>query len=105
MRHPTTKCPVCGVDLVLDENGDCRACRTNIQEVEREPNEELEFVCMVCEEMFVSRRDNSGYDQAACPVCGDISNTPEFHGLELERIKLEDRQTISFIRRLFMRWM
>ena len=45
----------------------------------KDPEEQIVFYCAVCEEAFWSRRDGTGFDQAPCPKCGDLSNTPEFH--------------------------
>lgn len=72
-----TACTSCG-PVVLDRNGDCPQCRRNVVAIEKAADEKLRFFCVVCNENFVSQRDNTGYDQAPCPKCGDLSTTDEF---------------------------
>ena len=74
-----TECWLCQFKGLPDEDGNCRQCRRPLVSVDKDPDEELQFYCVLCEERFVSRRDRSGFDQAACPNCGDLSNTPDFH--------------------------
>ena len=85
MDNASTKCPNCLVDVLLDPNGDCPSCRRNIIESERDSSDELQFYCVVCEDFFHSYRDDTDFDQAPCPICGDLSNTTEFHVGEMHR--------------------
>ena len=80
-----TKCPFCGSEILLDPNGDCTACRRNVIAVEKDANEELQFYCEVCDEFFESERDDTGYDQAPCPACGELCLTPDFHAGDMIR--------------------
>lgn len=85
MTHQITKCSSCLDEVVPDRNGDCPSCRRNIIEVKQDVREELQFVCVVCNKSFFSFRDETGFDQAPCPDCGDLSNTPDFHAGEMAR--------------------
>lgn len=40
----------------------------------------LEFYCCDCEKIFESEPDGTGYEQAPCPHCQQISMTSEFEG-------------------------
>ncbi|MCH2181786.1 MAG: hypothetical protein MK108_07260 [Mariniblastus sp.] len=73
------ECWICRFKGLPDEDGNCARCRRPLVPVDKNPDEELRFYCVMCEYFFVARRDESGFDQAACPVCGDLSNTPDFH--------------------------
>lgn len=97
MPEPTQseQCPVCVTEVIPDSDGNCPFCHTEVVPVAKNPNELLQFYCVVCEDFFVSRRDRSGYDQAPCPKCGDLSNTPEFHVGELARQR-KDKYAVMF---------
>lgn len=73
------ECWLCHFKGPPDEEGNCAKCRRPIQRVDKDPQEELQFFCVLCDRYFAAARDQSGFDQAACPVCGDLSNTREFH--------------------------
>ena len=49
--------------------------------------EEFQFYCVVCDDFFESERDGTGYHQAPCPTCGDLSNSAHFHVGEMQRLK------------------
>jgi uncharacterized paraquat-inducible protein A len=78
-------CPFCGAEASLDTNGDCSMCRRNVIAVEKDADEELQFYCEVCDDFFESRRDETGYDQARCPKCGELCLTPNFHAGDMAR--------------------
>jgi hypothetical protein len=46
---------------------------------------ELQFYCEDCELEFQSAPDGTGFEQAACPACGYVCMTVEFHEQESER--------------------
>jgi hypothetical protein len=81
MKQPDQEleCWLCHFKGRPDEDGNCARCRQPLIPVDKDRGEELRFYCVVCEQFFVAPRDESGFDQAACPTCGDLSNTPDFH--------------------------
>ncbi len=79
------ECWLCHFKGFPDEDGNCAECRRPLVPVDKDPAEALRFYCVLCERYFVSKRDQSGFDQAACPECGDLSNTPDFHLSEVAR--------------------
>ena len=91
MDNASTKCPNCLVDVLLDPNGDCPSCQRNVNESERDSSEELQFYCVVCEDFFHTIRDDTGFDQAPCPICSDLSNTTDFHVGEMQRDNQEQQ--------------
>ena len=100
MPELPTKCHVCLNKVMPDEDGRCPKCRTQLDEVAKDPNEELQFFCVVCDDFFFSLRDDTGNDQAPCPTCGDISNTTEFHTETMVGDKLADSATRNWILRM-----
>ena len=93
MTKPIAKCPFCHAEAPPDRNGDCQACHRNIVDIKKDPLEQLQFYCVVCNEFFFSCRDDTGYDQAPCPECGDLSNTTDFFAGEHARN--QDTNTFS----------
>lgn len=89
MSSVTAKCHVCVEKVVPDLSGNCPRCHTNLLQVVKDPAEKIEFFCAVCDRYFIACRDGTGYDQAPCPSCGDLSNTPEFHGASMLRNRHE----------------
>ena len=100
MASVIKKCPYCFEGVAPTTYGDCPACGKtivshdigsdgSINEVVVNPQDELQFYCVVCEDFFFSQRDETGYDQAPCPVCGDLSITADFHVGEMQRGKNE----------------
>ena len=79
------ECWLCHFKGAPDEDGSCAQCRRPLVPVDKDPAEQLEFYCVLCEHHFVAQRDQSGFDQATCPECGDLSNTPDFHLSEVFR--------------------
>lgn len=79
------KCPYCGVEVEIDQNGDCAVCHRNLVSVNCDLGNELQFYCAVCDDFFNSPPDGTGYDQAPCPACGDLSCTTDFHAGEMNR--------------------
>ena len=73
------ECWLCYFKGQPEEEGNCVNCRRPIQPVDKDPQEELQFFCVLCDRYFMAARDQSGFDQAVCPDCGDLSNTREFH--------------------------
>ncbi len=45
----------------------------------------LEFYCCDCELIFEAEPDGTGYEQAPCPTCQQISMTSEFEGKSTAR--------------------
>lgn len=86
-------CPYCQAETTVDPNGDCSCCYRNLVEVEKDPNEKIWFFCVPCEKYFKTRRDGTGFDQAPCPECGDLSNTPRFH--KGERLRHQDTGAVA----------
>ena len=84
------KCPFCSEVIKTDSEGNCSKCHRNIVPVKKSSGEVLQFYCVVCDDFFESTRDGSGYDQAPCPVCGDLSCTPDFHVGEMDRLNQKD---------------
>lgn len=78
-------CPFWQAETTVDVNGDCSGCFRNLVEVKKDPDEKIRFFCVPCENYFKSCRDGTGFDQAPCPKCGDLSNTPGFHSGEQMR--------------------
>ena len=74
-----------------DSEGNCPGCRTNLVPIEKDPDEQLQFYCVVCKDFFFSCRDDTGLDQAPCPECGDLSNTPDFHVDAMQRDQLGEK--------------
>lgn len=91
------KCPSCNADVIPDSNGDCPDCRRNIIQLQKNPEEELQFYCVVCEDFFFSCRDDTGFDQAPCPTCGDLSCTPDFHVGEMVRVKEDQHVALYWV--------
>lgn len=81
------KCPTCVEMVKPDSDGNCPNCRLNLVAIDKNPNQEIQFYCAVCEDFFMSVRDGTGFEQAPCPKCGDLSNTPAFHVGEMIRNK------------------
>lgn len=77
-------------------------CSTNIAAVKEDAKEKLEFYCAVCEDFFVSHRDDTGYDQAPCPKCGDLSNTPDFYSEEFERGRRDKQEALSWVLQIIL---
>ena len=100
MPNTTTKCHVCIKKVIADENGDCPNCRTNLLHIDKDPNEELQFFCVVCDDFFFACRDDTGYDQAPCPNCWDISNTADFHVDSMVRDKLAEEKASMWLLKL-----
>ena len=88
-------CPYCQAETTVDTNGDCCGCYRNLVEVEKDPNEKIWFFCVPCEKYFKTCRDGTGFDQAPCPECGDLSNTPRFH--KGERNRNDDAGAIAMV--------
>ena len=85
MTKSITQCPNCLDNVTPDNSGSCPLCGANIIPIHKDPAEELQFYCVVCRDFFFACRDGTGYDQAPCPNCGDLSNTPDFHVAEMAR--------------------
>lgn len=51
----------------------------------------LEFYCCDCDLIFESEPDGTGYDQAACPKCEQVSMTSEFEGKSTKEVEKKSR--------------
>lgn len=51
----------------------------------------LEFYCCDCEMLFESEPDGTGYEQANCPQCKQISMTAEFEGMSTKKESKKER--------------
>ena len=85
--------PFCQSETTVDPNGDCGGCYRNLVEVKKDPNEKIWFLCVPCENYFKTCRDGTGFDQAPCPLCGDVSNTPRFH--KGQRLREQDASALA----------
>ena len=98
----TEKCYACRKVVVPDTRGECPDCRRQLVDIPKGRDEELQFYCVVCEEFFFACRDDTGYDQAPCPKCGDLSNTPDFHVDSKRRSEHERLSTWGWVTWLFI---
>ena len=98
----TEKCYACRKVVFPDTRGECPECCRQLVDLQKGRDEELQFYCVVCEEFFFACRDDTGYDQAPCPKCGDLSNTPDFHVDSMRRSEHERLSTWGWVTWLFI---